>query len=102
VCKTESTVYFAHGRALVITAPGPLPEPLKTAVELWVDAGALGDLNAHLDAESIQHPTFVEHVLGPDEEFHESVVGPCGPGDYGTWVKAKDGHWWSTCVPLPG
>lgn len=75
-----------------------LPADLAAAVNQYIAEGSLGDLNDYLDERGITHPRFQHHVLNSGEEFKPEVVG-CPPGYYGTWVQAKDGHWWSTCVP---
>jgi hypothetical protein len=75
-----------------------LPADLAAEVNRYLAEGSLGDLNDYLNERGVTHPRFQHHVLNPGEEFKPEVVG-CSPGYHGTWVKSKDGNWWSTCVP---
>jgi hypothetical protein len=74
-----------------------LPKELAAAFKQYNEEDCPGDLNDYLDGRDVLHEAFVRHEAEPTED----VVGDCGPGYYGTWVRAKDGHWWSTCVPYP-
>jgi hypothetical protein len=76
-----------------------LPADVASEVDQYIAEGCPGDLNDYLDGKNIAHPQFQHHILNPGEEPKEGVV-ECAPGFYGTWVQAKDGHWWSTCVPV--
>jgi hypothetical protein len=80
-------------------ADNTLPVELAAEVKRYIAEGCPGDLNDYLDDRNVVHPAFRHHVLKPGEEFKPEVVGGCGPGFHGGWARAKDGHWWSTCLP---
>lgn len=76
---------------------GGVDEALKSAVDRWEDLGDGSEVNEYLDAEGLAHQQVTMH--GKSESPPEGVVGDCGPGYHGAWVKTKNGTWWSTCVP---
>ena len=79
---------------------GVQPE-LARAIERWSESSDV-DLNDFLDEHRLTHPPFKRHATKNFDDIQPEVVGGCDDGWHGAWVKAKDGHWWSTCVPNNG
>jgi len=80
-----------------------LPSGLAAEVDRYIAEGCPGDLNDYLDERKIAHHPFRHHTLDAGEEFKPEKIpdSSCPPGWHGGWTRAKDGHWWSTCLP-PG